>query len=192
MKKLIFLSIFLLGSLLMQGQIITKQIAFGAKTIDSLTGTAAGATVGSKYYYLNMAGTVASGLVKSTTTFTQYEVLAVQVALVAPTKAADMMDSTQISIEISYDNTNWVKWTNAGATTTTTQWTQYKNGGPGLFGTGTTYTYVPDLVTVANAAGGAVFMFNGLVAPYVRVFTKSYDDATGAYYPLIYFTLKHL
>ena len=191
MKKLTALFMLFMFAGAMFGQTITKQIAFGAKGVDSLVGTAAGLTTGSKYYYFNMGGTVASGLVKATQPITQYEILAVQVALSAPTVTASMMDSTQMSIEISYDNTNWVKWTNAGATTTATQ-RMYRNGGPKPFGTGAAYYYVPDLITNANAAGGGIWYFDGLIAPYLRVFTKSFDDATGAFYPLIYVTLKKL
>jgi hypothetical protein len=102
-----------------------------------------------------------------------------------------MMDSTQVSVEISYDNSNWVKWTNAGATSTSTQ-KMYKNGGPKPFGSGSAYYYVPDLISNANAAGGGIWYFDGLIAPYLRVFTKSFDDATGAFYPVIYVTLKKL
>lgn len=188
MKKLIMLIIAVFIAAGANSQILTKQIASAAKGVDSLVGGApAGGTT--KYYYFNTTASATSGLVKSSVPITQYEVAAVQVTINAPHKAADISDSVQISLEVSYDNNNWVKWTNAGATTTATQ-TQYYNGGPKVTGSGV-YTYAPDLVTMKATAGGAVFQPKGLVAPYLRVKLTAFK-ASSSTYPQIVVSLKKL
>lgn len=200
MKKITFILALMLFAVSAMSQITTYQIAKGAVGVDSLTGTAAGATVGTKYYYFNTTCTATSGLTANSTPITQSEIYAVQFCLYAPRKTADMMDSTQVTLEISYDNTNWIKWTAAGKTTDATQ-TNYRQL-PRVFGTtglvahgtttGETYLYGNDLVVVKNETGGATYLLNGCVAPYFRVKTISYDDGKGAFYPEIFVALKKL
>lgn len=189
MKKIIILTaIMVVAASVANAQLLVKQIAAAAKSVDSLVGGApAGGTT--KYYYFNIAGTATSGLVKSSTPITQYEIAAVQVHIAAPTKAADISDSVQISFEVSYDNANWVKWSNAGATTVAGQ-TQYYNGGPKVTGSGV-YTFGPDMVTMKATTGGAVFQPKGLVAPYMRVKLTAFKAASSTY-PQIWVALKKL
>jgi len=194
MKKLfiILFAFALLTATSVKGQdVMIRQIAFGTKTADSLSGGApAGGT--SKYFYFNTFGTVASGLVKATQMITNYSIYSIQVQIGLPTKAADMVDSCQITFEISYDNTNWYKWSNAGATTVATQ-TQYEQGGPKVNGSGV-YTYLVsarDMVTTAATAGGVCFMPKGCYAPYSRVKITSFKASASAY-PKIYYTLKKI
>ncbi|MCK9220210.1 MAG: hypothetical protein M0P47_09200 [Bacteroidales bacterium] len=194
MKKLVLILAVLFLASTSFGQLFIKQIAFATKSDDSLTASA-GPSGTTKYFYYNNAGTVASGLVVSTTVIPKdYEIYAIEVAIALPTKAADMFDSCQITFEISYDNSNWIKWTNAGASTVATQ-TQYRNGNPKVFGSGV-YTYLTsarDMVTTTSTAGGCVFMPVGCVAPYSRVKITSFTASSNySAYPAIYYILKKL
>lgn len=204
MKKLIVLFSLLFMVAATFAQVTTYRIANGSKDVDSLTGTAAGATVGTKYYYFNTLGTVAGGLTYSATPIQNSEILAVQVWLVAPTKAADMMDSTRVTIEGCYGDpsvaTSWFQIGDAGQTTDATA-RMTRNGLPKAIGTvvanavTTGATYEPTTVkalVVKNVASGGTWYFDGLIVPYLRVKTMSYDDATGAFYPKIYVALKKL
>jgi len=197
MKKLfiILFAFAILAATSVKGQeLITKQIAFATKTADSLIGGApAGGTT--KYFYFNTVGNATTGFrSKATQPITNYEIYAIAVQISLPTKAADVVDSTQISFEVSIDNTNWYKWTCAGATTAATQ-TQYDQGGPKVSGSGT-YRYVPlasplDLVSTTNAAGGAIFMPKGCMYPYSRVKITAFKASASAY-PAVYYTLKKI
>jgi hypothetical protein len=191
MKKLILFTALLFVASTMFGQLKYLQVGFGTKTDDSLVGGApAGGTT--KYLYLNQTGTVAGSIVKSTTRVINYEIYAVSVSIGLPTKAADMADSVQITLEISFDNTNWVKWSNGGFTTNATQ-TQHRNGAPKVFGTGV-YTYATatrDMIATGATAGGGVFMPLGCVAPYSRIKFTTFKASSSAY-PIAYYVLKQL
>ena len=189
MKKFLLIMCIVLFAYTSNAQLLIKQIAFGAKGIDSVVGGApAGGTA--KYYYFNLKETTAAAKVVSTTPITNYQIYAIQVTVAVPTKAADVVDSCQITFEISYDNTNWFKWSNGGATSTTTQ-TQYEQGGPKVTGSGV-YTYLVsarDMVTTTTTAGGALFFPKGCYAPYSRVKITSFKASSSAY-AKIFYTLK--
>lgn len=191
MKKLALIMALIFVSSTMFGQIIIRQCGFGTKTADSLSGGApAGGTT--SYLYLNNYQTVAASIVKSTVPFVNYEIYGISVSIGLPTKAADMADSVQISFEISFDNTNWVKWSNGGMLTNATQ-TQYRNGAPKVFGTGA-YTYTTatrDMVATGATAGGAIFMPLGCIAPYSRIKFTTFKASSSAY-PTAYYILKKL
>jgi hypothetical protein len=191
MKKLVLMLAITIMASIAFGQIVTKQITFGTKTADSISGGApSGGTV--NYFYFNFTGTPASAIVKATRAIKDYQIIGVEVAIGLPTKASDMVDSCQITLEISYDNVNWVKWTNAGATTPATQ-TQYYNGGPRVLGTGV-YTYAfstRDMVTTTTTAGGCIFQPVGCLAPYSRVKITGFKASSSAY-PIINYVLKAL
>lgn len=193
MKKFAFITLMLLlGSSVAFSQFVVKQIAYATKSVDSIKGGApSGGTT--TYYYYNNTAQVGTGLAKASSAIDKnYYIYAIQVAIGLPTKAADVVDSCQITFEISFDNTNWVKWSNAGATTVATQ-TQYLQGGPKVMGSGV-YTYAVatrDMVTTKTTAGGAVFMPVGCVAPYSRVKITAFKASSSAY-PAIYYILKKL
>lgn len=193
MKKFALITlILLLGSSVAFSQYVVKQIAYATKSVDSLIGGApSGGTT--KYYYYNNTATVGTGLTAATSAIDKnYSIYAIEVAIGLPTKAADIVDSCQITFEISFDNANWVKWSNAGATTAATQ-TQYLNGGPKVFGSGV-YTYAVatrDMVTTTTTAGGAVFMPLNCIAPYSHVKITAFKASASAY-PAIRYILKKL
>jgi hypothetical protein len=194
MKKLILISTFLVFVFAAAsfGQMLTYQIAFGAKGVDSLTGGApAGGTA--KYYYFNTDQTIAAGLtVTAAKPISNYELYAIQVNIAVPTKAADVVDSTQITFEGSNDKSNWFKWSNAGATTPATQ-TQYRNGGPKVSGSAV-YTYLVstrDMVTTTTTAGSCAFLPVDCIYRYYRVKITSFKASSSAY-ASIYVTLKKL
>ena len=182
MKKLILILAVLAFAFQSQGQLLIKHVAQGAKGVDSLTGGAT-ATPTTMYYYMNLKESIASGKIKSTTSVTNYGIYAIQVSV---TPGTSPLDSAHITHEFSFDNTNWFKWSNGGATTHATQ-TQYEQGGPILSGTGV-YTYVPDLVTVTTTAGGATFFPKGEYVPYERVKIVAYKVAYD--FINVYYTLK--
>lgn len=165
------------------GQLITKQIAFGAKGRDSVSG------VTTKYYYLDYQNTRATGLVKAITPITLYEILCAQVMVTHPL-VYTRPDSIHFTWELSIDNTNWIKWTHAGATNSSNH-TQYRNGGPKEIGYDVRYLYGDDLVSVAQSNGGAVWYFNSFVTPYVRLKCERYVDSCASYVNA-YVTLKRL
>lgn len=140
--------------------VVVKQVAFGAVGVDSVT------TGTQKYYYLN--GTTL-GTVKASSANT-YQVYAIQVIATPSVKSARVCDSVNFTIEVSCDNSTWVKWTNAGATSTATQ-TNYRNGGPKAFGTSAAYSYAVayDWITAHTAASGGVFPLKDCYYPYVRI-----------------------
>ena len=181
MKKLIILLIGLAFAIGTQGQYLTKQIAFGAKKVDSVSGAT------TAYFYFNMTGTVASGKAVATDAITNYEIYAVQVATIHPL-VYTASDSCWIEIQISNDNVNWFKWTNAGATTTATQ-TQYLGGGPRVAGSGAAYLYTDDRVTTTSTDAAALFLPKACYAKYSRVKVTRYK-ATSATYVKIWYTLK--
>lgn len=195
MKKLfiILFAFAILAATTVKGQeLITKQIAFATKSADSLIGGApAGGTT--KYFYFNTVGNATTGFrSKATQPITNYEIYAITVQIGLPTKAADVVDSCQITFEVSVDNTNWYKWSNAGATTVATQ-TQYEQGGPKVSGSGV-YTYAVatrDMVTTTTTAGGAIFQPKGCFYPYSRVKITSFKASASAY-PAVYYTLKKI
>jgi acyl-CoA hydrolase len=200
MKKLIFLVImpflFMFTNITVGQDLLTRQIAFGAKGLDSLNGVASANT---KYYYMNAAGTLAGGLVKSTVPITNYEIIGVSAYFNASAKTSLLIDTVHAWVEVSYDNVNWTKVTNGGMTTVATAF-MTRNGFPKVLGvavasgadSGTTYLIGDDLITTKNAAGGGLWWFNGLVAPYLRVACYNIDDPAGSAYPQIWVVLKKL
>jgi hypothetical protein len=193
MKKLIFIMLVLLVATAASGQdYIRRQISFGYNTkaalsSDSLIGTAAGATTGTDYFYMNTLGTKAGGLVASTLPISGYSVESVEFYILASIKSALAMDSTRVTVEISYDNVNWTQITDQSKTTQTTA-VITRNGLPKAIGTvvlmavTTGVTYDPDLTNafiVKNGSGGGLWLFNNLVTPYIRLKTMSYDDSGG-------------
>lgn len=183
MKKLTFIFIALLFVISAKSQLLTKQIAFGAKGIDSISGAV------TAYYYFNTAATVAAGKTVSTAPITQYSIYSIQVQTIHPL-VYTASDSCQITFEISNDNVNWFKWTNAGATTPTTQ-TQYLQGGPKIVGSNAAYVYTGDLVTTTSTDAGCLFMPKDCYAQYSRVKIVRYK-ASSATYPKIWYTLKKI
>lgn len=158
MKKFIFiLGLLLLAVAASSQSLVTKKFAFGAVGVDSIT------TGTQKYYYVGGGtyGTVASGVPLNA------QVVAIQVLATPSVKATRVPDSVNFTVEISFDNTNWVKWTNAGATSTATM-TNFKET-PGVFGTNAVYRYAADYVTAMTTAGGGVFRPVNMYAPYVRI-----------------------
>lgn len=93
MKKFFALSVFLFLAFSMFGQVVTKQIAFGAKGVDSLYGAE------TKYYYVSAY--------QPQTAYYVYAIQAMTTRSAAPTGS----DSCQITFEISLDNSNWHKFT---------------------------------------------------------------------------------
>jgi hypothetical protein len=206
MKKLIFIMLVLLVATAASGQEYKRvQIAYGYNTkatlvADSLIGTGTGATTGTDYFYMNALGTRAGGLVASTLPIAGYSVESVEVMLLASIKGANLMDSTRITVEISYDNVNWTQITDQSKTTQTTA-VITRNGLPKAIGTvvlmavTTGVTYDPDLTNamiVKNASGGGIWLFNNLVTPYIRIKTVSFDDGTGGAYINAWVTLKKI
>ncbi|MEI7792662.1 MAG: hypothetical protein WCI57_04230 [Candidatus Berkelbacteria bacterium] len=180
MKKFLLFFAVLLIAIGSQGQLVTKQFAFGAKGIDSVSGATTG------YYYFNMAGTAAAGKVVSTTPITLYQIYSVDCQVIHPL-VYTASDSVHLSIEYSNDNTYWFKWTNAGATTQATQ-TQWLNGGPTVSGAGCVYLYTDDLVCTKAADAACSFKPVNLFAKYFRVKYQRYK-ATSASYLRIWGTL---
>jgi len=94
MKKLSVLSVLFILSLTMLGQETkTRQIAFGAKAVDSLYGAE------TKYYYVSAYQPLTGSYV--------YAIQAQTSRSAAPTGS----DSCQITFQVSLDNTNWFKFT---------------------------------------------------------------------------------
>lgn len=184
MKKFVFIVIALLVAVSVFGQTTKVQkIAFGAKGVDSISGAT---TV---YYYLNFGNTVASGKSVASGPVNNYKIYAVQVTVTHPL-VYTASDSVQVTLEVSYDNTNWHKWTNAGATTPATQ-SMWLNGGPRLTGSGNLYYYTDDL-SVVKANDGSVLLYpNSCYAPYSRIKCVRYK-ATSASYVNIWYTLVKL
>jgi hypothetical protein len=187
MKKLFLIMAISLIAFASNGQMLIKQIAFGAKGVDSLVGGApAGGTA--KYYYFNVKETVAAGQTVSTTSMTNYQIFSVTINITVPTKAADVCDSNHVSLELSNDNVNWFKWKNVASSTT-----QYLAGAPLVSGSGV-YRTVPaaaplDVVYTGTTAGGAMFLPNMCYAPYARLKIVSFKASSSAY-AKVYFALK--
>lgn len=106
MKKFLLITGLLVLSFGMSfGQTISKQIAFGAKGVDSIAGAA------TKYYYFS-----------TTQKISDYQIYAIQ-AYVSRSVITGS-DSTEVTFEVSVDGTNWHKftWTTAKVTGGATYW----------------------------------------------------------------------
>lgn len=147
-----------------QSQILTKQIAFGAKAVDSLYG------VDSAYYYVNSA-TPTTGLSAATSKLNDYYVYAIM-AGTTRSAAPTGTDSCQITFEVSMDNTTWYKFT--GTT-------------PKVTG-GAVYKSTVDIVTTTTN-GTCLFAPTTCYYPYLRVKFKHYK-ASCSMYPKAYVVLK--
>ena len=184
MKKFILLFAVLIGfALAMQGQMLVKQIAFGAKGVDSIAGgAAAGGTT--TYRYINMKETVAASKVVSTTPITNYTLYSIAAYLSPSVKTSLQPDTAHIWFEFSYDNSTWYKWKNVASSTV-----MYNYGKPIASGSGT-YLITSDCISVTTAGGGC-FIPNACYATYYRVAYTVYKAATYAY-PSVYVSLKPL
>ena len=186
MKKLILIFAVLAFAVTSQGQMLVKQIGFGAKGVDSIAGGAAAAGT-TTYRYINLKETVAAGKVVSTSPITSYSLYSIAAYLTPSVKTSLQPDSAHIWIEFSYDNSTWYKWKNLASSTT-----MYNFGKPIASGSGT-YMTVPvaaplDCITVTTAGGGC-FMPNSCFAPYYRVAFTVFKASTYAY-PSVYYSLK--
>ncbi len=185
MKKLFLIFALALATFAMQAQLLTKQIAFGAKGIDSISGA-----VSATYYYLNTGAlainsgttiTAAIGTashVASTQPITNYRVAVLQAMYTHPL-VYTASDSAHFTWEISLDNVHWVKLTNAGATTPATQ-TTWLNGGPRVTGAAF-YLYTDDLIATTSADAGAIWIPNTLHTPYIRLAVQRYKATSAGY-----------
>ena len=96
MKKILILGLLMITFGLSFGQILTKQIAFGAKGVDSLVGAQ------TKYYYFS-----------STSPIKESQVYAIQAS--TSRSVITGTDSCEITFEVSLDNSNWFKFTGTTA-----------------------------------------------------------------------------
>jgi hypothetical protein len=147
-----------------QSQTVTKQIAFGAKAVDSLYG------VDSAYYYVNSAAP-ATGLSAAISRLNDYYVYAIA-AGTTRSAAPTGTDSCQITFEVSTDNATWFKFT--GTT-------------PKVTG-GAVYKSTVDIVTTTTD-GTCLYAPTTCYYPYIRVKFKHYK-ASCSMYPTAYVVLK--
>lgn len=147
-----------------QSQIVTRQIAFGAKGVDSLYGAV------TTYYYIN-SSTPATGKTKATSKLENYYVYAIM-AGTTRSAAPTGTDSCQITFEVSPDNVTWYKFT--GTT-------------PKVSG-GAVYKTSVDMVTTTTD-GTCAFAPTACYYPYVRVKFQHYKAACSMY-PTAYVILK--
>lgn len=187
MKKILLILAVVLFAYTSNGQLLIKQVAFGAKAIDSIVGGApAGGTT--KYYYLNMKETVAASIVKSTTPVTNYSIYAVSINIALPTKAADVCDSTHFWIEISYDNANWYKWANVASSSAMYPYQQPNITGGAAYSM-TAVAAIKDMIRTTTTAAGALFIPSNCYAPYSRIAVTTYKASSSAYMKA-YYVLK--
>jgi hypothetical protein len=185
MKKLLL--IFALIGMCVSGFSQSKNvhIAFGAKGIDSISGAT------TAYFYLNLtsanyalgtAGTAAIGTathVKSTAPITLYRIASVQAMAIHPA-VYTASDSCHFTLEYSLDNSSWVKWTNAGATSAATNVLNYLNA-PQIIGSNAAYLIGGDLVTTTSTDAGAIWMPRNMVVPYFRLAVQRYKASSASY-----------
>jgi hypothetical protein len=174
MKKLFSVITLLALAFMLQGQsIVVLTLANGAVGVDSISGSS------TTYYYANGLSATQNAIVsphglKATKAITQYEIHSIMAGTAHSLVTAS--DSTAISVEVSYDNTNWfplaVYPTNSIGTGT---------------GAATIYTYTTyallRYVTWVPTAGTCIY-------PYLRV--KMVNSTTGRKYPKAYVILKEL
>lgn len=162
MKKIIIAFALLLVTMTSVAQLLTYNIASGAKGVDSLNGAQ------TKYYYVKATGFTTA----PTAPMSQYAIYAIQASTVRSVLTGS--DSCQITFEVSCDNTNWHKYT--GTT-------------PKTVG-GAVYTLGPDLVTTTTD-GAAVFAPTSCYFPYVRVKFQHFK-ASCSMYPKCSVVLKKI
>lgn len=164
MKK--FIAIFALICLAFGaiGQTKVIKIAKGAAGVDSLNGAQ------TKYYYVKATGTTTTA---ASGPLADYYVFGIQ-ALTTRSTTVTGTDSCHIWIEVSLDNTTWVKLT--GSTSTV------KTSGGGV------YLQADDLVTTTTN-GGAVFSQATNYYPYVRVAYQHYK-ASCTMFPTAWVVMK--
>ena len=107
MKKILILGLLMLSFGMAFSQIVTVQLAKGAKGVDSLVGAQ------TKYYYFS-----------TTAPIKESQIYAIQASTVRSVITGT--DSCQISFEVSIDNTNWHKFT--GTTPKVVGGAVYKSG----------------------------------------------------------------
>jgi hypothetical protein len=174
MKKLALIFVILLAaSFTMQAQLLTMTLADGLVGVDSINGAT------TTYYYLGGSSATQNSIVtphglKATRPITQYEIHSVMAGTAHSLVTAS--DSTAISFEVSYDNTNWFQFPKVPGTSIGTG-----AGAPTIY-TYTTYALLRYVQWVPDA-GTCIF-------PYARV--KMVNSAAGAKYPKAYIILKKL
>jgi len=174
MKKLFLITTLIAFAFVVQSQsIVVLTMANGAVGVDSISGSS------TTYYYANGSSATQNAIVsphglKATQPITQYEIHSIMAGTAHSLVTAS--DSTAISVEVSYDNTNWfplaVYPTNSIGTGA---------GAPTIYKY-TTYALLR-YVTWVPTAGTCVY-------PYLRV--KMVNSTTGRKYPKAYAILKKL
>ncbi|HNY03765.1 MAG TPA: hypothetical protein PKG48_14310 [Bacteroidales bacterium] len=147
-----------------QSQTVTKQIAFGAKAVDSLYGAV------TTYYYVNSASPT-TGKTAAASRLNEYYVYAIM-AGTTRSAAPTGTDSCQITFEVSMDNSTWYKFT--GTTPKVTGGAVYKTS--------------VDMVTTTTD-GTCAFAPTACYYPYVRVKFQHYK-ASCTMYPTAHVVLK--
>jgi hypothetical protein len=161
MKKVIFLIVFLMVAFAANAQTVTKQIAFGAKGVDSVY------EAETHYYYVH-----------TTAAQTGYYVFAIQ-AMTTRAAVLTGSDSCHISIEVSLDNSTWVKLPGSS--------TLVKASGGGTYMTVPTAAPLDVITTTTN--GGGIFAQTSNYYPYIRVKFQHYKSGC-TMYPTAWVTLK--
>ena len=174
MKKLFLILTLVAFAFIVQSQpLLTLTLADGSVGVDSISGNT------TTYFYMNGSSGTQNTIVsphglKASKPVTQYEIHSIMAGTAHSLVTAS--DSTAISVDVSYDNTNWFPLavyptnsigTGAGAATI------YKY---------TTYALLR-YVTWVPTAGTCVY-------PYLRV--KMVNSTTGRKYPKAYVILKQL
>lgn len=170
MRKYAILLVSFLISVMAVGQISVKQVAFGAKGVDSISGAT------TKYYYLNGS---TYGTVKAKAYNTD-QVYAVQV-MVAHPLVYTASDSVHIWLELSCDNSNWVKWTNGGATTAAGIAATTHTQVPIMIGSNAAYLYAGDFAVTTSTDAGVIFLPKSMYAPYMRIACQRYKASSASY-----------
>jgi hypothetical protein len=173
MKKVALFIAFVFAVFALQAQIVTLTLANGSVGVDSISGSS------TTYFYANgSTGTQNSissphGL-KATQPITQYELVSYFAGTAHSLVTAS--DSTAISWEVSYDNTNWLALTGTYAGQ--------------QIGTGTSALTLHVFTTYALLRYGEWKPTTPYVYPYVRC--KMVNSATGRKYPKAYVILRKL
>jgi len=178
MKKILIvfsllLAVFLAGNAVQAQPFKTQQIAFGAKGVDSINGAT---TV---YFYVNNAQTAALSHTKAVNPLRDYYPVAMQANYVHPA-VYTASDSAHFWWEYSLDNLTWVKWTNAGATSTATNIINWQNA-PQVTGSNSTYLIAGDFVVTTSTDAGGVWRPRNMYVPYLRMAVQRYKATSSGY-----------
>jgi hypothetical protein len=176
MKKLFLtISLLLAVSAIMAQAVLTLTLANGSKGVDSISGAT------TTYYYANGSTGTQNGIasphgLKASSPIQNYSIVAYSAGTAHSLVTAS--DSTAISWEVSFDNTNWFALT---ATYPTAANAVGTGGGASTLHVYTTYALLRYAQWIPTT---------GYTYPYIRC--KMVNSTTGRKYPAAYVILKRL